>query len=126
MFVLQNYAVKHGGNNDTLPFTVGLVIQENKFWDALRDVLKVLRPLVDAQAKAESDGCTLGEIGACFGDMFVSFATHENVEERAILMDKLENRWKTFYQSDLMVVAMFLHPSIKLSKFQVRLSAILI
>ena len=119
LYVFQNYALKYGDKIEALPFTVRVVIEENKFWESLKDTLAVLRPLVDAQAKSESDDCTLGDIGACFGDMFTSFAGHSNVEERAILLDKLEKRWKTFYQPDLMVVAMFLHPSIKLTKFQV-------
>ena len=98
-----------------------MVIEQIKFWESLKDALAILRPLVDAQAKSESDECTLCEIGVCFGDIFTSFSGHSNVGERVILLDKLEKRWKTFYQPDLMVVAMYLHPSIKLSKFQVRI-----
>ena len=118
-FFFQNYAVKYGEHKDMLPFLVKVVIEQHKFWDALKDCLALLLPLVDAQAKTESDDCTLGEVGVCFGQIYACFEAHSNAEERVLLLDKLEKRWKTFYQPELMVVAMFLQPNIKLTKFKV-------
>lgn len=75
---------------------------------------------MDAQGKAESDDCTLAEIGECFGAIYKSFAEHAVLDHRVLLLEKLERRWKWFYEPELMVIAMYLHPGIKLSKFQVK------
>ena len=120
MYILfQSYAVRYGDHTDMLPFSVRVVVEQSKFWDILKEVVAMLRPLVDAQAKTESDQCTLGEVGVCFGELFIAFSAHSNFDERTILLEKLEKRWKTFYQPELMIVAMFSQPNIKLTKFQV-------
>ncbi|GAU98526.1 hypothetical protein RvY_09660 [Ramazzottius varieornatus] len=51
---LQSYAVKFRDNEDYLPGDTKAAIGSSKFWDSLKDVLALLRPLVDAPAKAES------------------------------------------------------------------------
>ncbi|GAU91911.1 hypothetical protein RvY_04078 [Ramazzottius varieornatus] len=60
---LQSYAVKFGDNEDYLPGDTKAAIGSSKFWDSLKDVLALLRPLVDAPAKAESVDCTLADMG---------------------------------------------------------------
>ncbi|GAV04613.1 hypothetical protein RvY_14875 [Ramazzottius varieornatus] len=86
----ESYAVKFEDNEDYLPGDTKAATGSSKFWDSLKDVLALLRPLVDAQAKAESDDCTLAEIGVCLADS--SFLEHSVASERSILLEKLERR----------------------------------
>ncbi|GAV05072.1 hypothetical protein RvY_15257 [Ramazzottius varieornatus] len=100
---IQDYALKYGKTTDDLPSDAKVVIEQHTFWDGLKDVVILLRPLVPAQSEAEYDECTLGDIGVCFGDIYAAFSNHPVPEERPILLEKLERRGKWFYQPELMV-----------------------
>ena len=43
-------------------FSVDSIVNNNRFWADLEDVMKVLKPIVDAQAKSESNSCSLADI----------------------------------------------------------------
>ncbi|XP_055345271.1 uncharacterized protein LOC129593106 [Paramacrobiotus metropolitanus] len=81
------------------------------------ELVSLLESLVKAQGQAESDDCTLSDVGNIFADLCAKFRSlPEPVSSR--LFAALERRWKRFYNVPVIVVAMFLDPNTRMNRFR--------
>ncbi|GAU94872.1 hypothetical protein RvY_06577-2 [Ramazzottius varieornatus] len=115
---LQMYGVRFGTNLGLVPFELKVVLDEDDFWAGAREIAVVLKPLVEAQEEAESDNCTIADMGAAVRNIYLSFSHLRDRDISWTRMSQLEKRWRSFYQTDVVAVAMFLHPKYKLNLFR--------
>ncbi|GAU91802.1 hypothetical protein RvY_03991 [Ramazzottius varieornatus] len=108
---LQMYGVRYGTNLGLVPFELKVVLDDDDFWAGAREIAVVLKPLVEAQKEAESDNCTIADMGAAIRNIYLSFSHLRDRDISWTLMSQLEKRWRSFYQTDVVAAAMFLHPN---------------
>ncbi|GAV09958.1 hypothetical protein RvY_19438 [Ramazzottius varieornatus] len=112
------YGVKYSANLGLVPFNLKVILDDDEFWLGAKEIAAVLRPLVSAQAKAESDNCTIADIGSAIRDIYCGFSLLKDRDVSWTLVSQLEKRWKSFYPTDVFAVAMFLDPKLKLDMFR--------
>ena len=95
------------------------IVNQDSFWTQLKSAVKIVSPIVKAQGISESDGCTLADIGLIFGKIHSSFQGIELANVRDAMLQQLDKRWKRFYETPLMVVAIVLHPGMRNQFFAV-------
>ncbi|GAV10060.1 hypothetical protein RvY_19579 [Ramazzottius varieornatus] len=80
------YGVKYSANLGLVPFNLKVILDDDEFWLGAKEIAAVLRPLVSAQAKAESDNCTIADIGSAIRDIYCGFS---------LLKDRNFLNWKS-------------------------------
>ncbi|XP_055354390.1 uncharacterized protein LOC129600031 [Paramacrobiotus metropolitanus] len=100
---------------DKLSLPVRVDIESSSFWKGLENVLSILDPLVQAQAISESNSCTLCDVMLAVKNLYDKF---EQLDPSGYLLEKLESRWKRFFDVRLMILAVALHPGHSLSSLQ--------
>ncbi|GAV00730.1 hypothetical protein RvY_11536 [Ramazzottius varieornatus] len=108
---LQMYGVRYGTNLGLVPFELKVVLDDDDFWAGAREIAVVLKPLVEAQREAESDNCTIADMGAAVRNIYrPGHFVDADVSVGKAMEELLSDR--------RCCCAMFLHPKYKLNLFR--------
>ena len=70
------------------------------------------------QALVESDACTLCDVMLAVKDLYSTYATISCEDTKIFLLEKLELRWKKFFDPKLLILSVALHPAHRMSSFR--------
>jgi hypothetical protein len=92
-------------------------INDSEFWTTLFSLQNLLYPLCGFLNKLQRDTACLYEVVHYFAYTTKIFSRYYNPVFSEKMVSRMENRWKDWKQP-LLLLSIALHPSYKLSKFQ--------
>ncbi|ESK80767.1 hypothetical protein Moror_15445 [Moniliophthora roreri MCA 2997] len=92
------------------------IVEQNNFWNSLRDVVNDIEPITYGTNMSQSDSLRLDQFLLVLAGLFLHFNEYKNTKVAAGMKRRLEKRWKVLDQVPFIVV-LVLNPFERVDRF---------